>query len=131
MNVDHVNARQVLFGQDRQGSWCLHAGILQGGMNIASIGFSGNFMTYESDVLFALRYMIDQSIVGCNWLELPPGSYRCTPASLKVSHCQLEVHANYERVVSHPAEGEWVKLSRFRILSVDIECAGRKVCTSL
>lgn len=96
-------------------------------MSIASIGFSGSFMTYESDVLFALRYMIDRGIVGCNWLELPPGSFRCTPASLTVSHCQIEVHANYERVVSHPAEGEWVKLSRFRILSVDIECAGRKV----
>ncbi len=24
--------------------------------------------------------------------------------------------------------GEWLKLAPFRILSVDIECAGRKVC---
>jgi DNA polymerase family B, exonuclease domain len=29
--------------------------------------------------------------------------------------------------VSHPAEGDWAKMSPFRILSIDIECAGRKV----
>ena len=30
------------------------------------------FQTYESNVPFELRYMVDNNIVGCNWLELPP-----------------------------------------------------------
>ena len=36
-------------------------------------GFSERqFQTYESNVPFELRYMVDNDIVGCNWLELPP-----------------------------------------------------------
>lgn len=28
--------------------------------------------------------------------------------------------------VSHPAEGEWQRIAPLRVLSFDIECAGRK-----
>lgn len=31
--------------------------------------------TFESNVLFALRFMIDRDVVGCNWVELPRGKY--------------------------------------------------------
>ena len=31
--------------------------------------------TYESNVLYALRFMIDCSVVGGNWVELPAGRY--------------------------------------------------------
>lgn len=31
--------------------------------------------TYESNVLYALRFMIDCGVVGGNWVELPPGGY--------------------------------------------------------
>lgn len=43
------------------------------------------------------------------------------------THCQLEAHLHYSRLVSHAPEGEWAKMAPFRILSVDIECQGRKV----
>jgi DNA polymerase delta subunit 1 len=29
-------------------------------------------------------------------------------------------------LVSHPAEGDWSKIAPLRVLSFDIECAGRK-----
>lgn len=29
-------------------------------------------------------------------------------------------------VVSHPPEGEWQRIAPLRVLSFDIECAGRK-----
>lgn len=32
----------------------------------------------------------------------------------------------YDQFISHPPEGEWAKVAPFRILSFDIECAGRK-----
>jgi DNA polymerase elongation subunit (family B) len=32
----------------------------------------------------------------------------------------------YTDFISHPAEGEWSKIAPLRILSFDIECAGRK-----
>ena len=31
--------------------------------------------TYESNVVYALRFMIDCSVVGGNWVELQPGEY--------------------------------------------------------
>ncbi len=31
--------------------------------------------TYESNVLFVMRYMVDNDIVGASWVELPCGSY--------------------------------------------------------
>lgn len=43
------------------------------------------------------------------------------------SHCQVEAHIRWDWLVSHPPEGEWAKMAPFRILSVDIECQGRKV----
>nr|BAE48221.1 DNA polymerase delta subunit [Chlorella sorokiniana] len=82
--------------------------------------------TYESNVLYALRFMIDCGVVGGNWVELPPGSYTLVSPQSKQTHCQLEAHLHFSKLVSHPAEGEWAKMAPFRILSVDIECQGRK-----
>lgn len=31
--------------------------------------------TYESNVLFVMRYMVDHDIVGASWVELPSGTY--------------------------------------------------------
>ena len=39
---------------------------------------------------------------------------------------QLEVDCFWNELVSHEAEGEWAKMAKFRTLSMDIECAGRK-----
>ncbi len=32
----------------------------------------------------------------------------------------------WDRLISHAPEGDWSKVAPFRILSFDIECAGRK-----
>lgn len=50
-------------------------------------------MTYESNVLFALRFMIDCNVVGGNWIEVPAGKYRKTSKSF--SNCQLEFDCLY------------------------------------
>ena len=38
----------------------------------------------------------------------------------------LTYFARYDNIVSHAAEGNWSKIAPLRILSFDIECAGRK-----
>lgn len=68
------------------------AGILERGITVDGFG-SRCFTTYESNVLFALRFMIDCDIVGGNWIELPSGSYIKT--SRNMSYCQLEVDVWY------------------------------------
>ncbi|KAK2445058.1 recovery protein [Trifolium repens] len=98
-------------------------GILDRGIQLDGLGMK-SFMTYESNVLFALRFMIDCNIVGGNWIEVPVGKYNKTTKSL--SYCQLEFDCLYSDLISHAPEGEYSKMAPFRILSFDIECAGRK-----
>ncbi|KAF4377123.1 hypothetical protein F8388_017527 [Cannabis sativa] len=98
-------------------------GILDRGVQIDGLGMK-SFMTYESNVLFALRFMIDCNIVGGNWIEVPGGKYMKT--AKKLSYCQLEFDCIYSELISHVPEGEYSKMAPFRILSFDIECAGRK-----
>ena len=43
-----------------------------------------------------------------------------------MSKAQIELDVSWEDVLSYPAEGEWQKLAPLRVLSFDIECAGRK-----
>ena len=35
-----------------------------------------NVSTFESNVLYTLRFMVDRAVVGGNWLELPTKNYR-------------------------------------------------------
>ncbi|KAL1921871.1 uncharacterized protein VTP21DRAFT_10513 [Calcarisporiella thermophila] len=85
---------------------------------------TGERRTYESNIEFTLRFMIDHKVMGANWLELPAGSYRMR--ANKISNCQIEVEVNCDKIISHAPEGDWQKIAPLRILSFDIECAGRK-----
>lgn len=40
--------------------------------------------------------------------------------------CLLDKNYSYSELISHVPEGEFSKMAPFRILSFDIECAGRK-----
>lgn len=44
----------------------------------------------------------------------------------RMSRCQIELDVSWEDFVSHAPEGDWSAIAPFRILSFDIECAGRK-----
>lgn len=71
-------------------------GILDRGIQIDGLG-TKSFMTYESNVLYALRFMIDCNIVGGNWIEVPVGKYKRTGKSL--SSCQLEFDCLYPLIL--------------------------------
>ena len=53
--------------------------------------FTDTTTTYESNVQFTLRFMIDRKVVGMNWIEVPAGSYTLAPEAKKRSHCQIEL----------------------------------------
>lgn len=71
--------------------------MLEHGINVDSLGRHMAFMTYESHVLFALRFMIDCDLVGGNWVELKAGCYSVLdqevpiPSYSTVAHCQMQV----------------------------------------
>ncbi|CAJ0648676.1 12797_t:CDS:10 [Entrophospora sp. SA101] len=93
-------------------------------------GFHGNKRSpYLKITCFdykSLSFMINCKVTGANWIELPPNTYTIREDSQKSSTCQLEVDIKYDKFISHPPEDEWLKIAPLRILSFDIECAGRK-----
>ncbi|CAH2267635.1 jg16926 [Pararge aegeria aegeria] len=84
---------------------------------------------YETNIDFDIRFMVDTSVVGCSWIELPAGKWFMRSKnnqSKPESRCQIEVDVAWNAFIAHQPEGEWLKVAPFRILSFDIECAGRK-----
>ncbi|PFH51036.1 hypothetical protein AMATHDRAFT_75228 [Amanita thiersii Skay4041] len=82
--------------------------------------------TFESNLLFVLRFMVDTKVVGMNWIEVPAGKYKVVSEENRKTHCQLEITMKHDAFISHAPEGDWSKIAPLRILSFDIECAGRK-----
>lgn len=121
--------------------------LLENGITLPHSGTKW-FQVFETNIEYEIRFMVDNKVLGCNWIECPPGKYRlrgvagyahssadlgnsgfsvygkCGPTP--ISKCQIELDISYEDFISHPAEGEWQKIAPVRILSFDIECAGRK-----
>ncbi|KTW30100.1 DNA-directed DNA polymerase delta POL3 [Pneumocystis jirovecii RU7] len=86
--------------------------------------FPPQYITFESNIPYVLRFMIDASITGMCWIRLPKTKYSII--NEKTSNCQLEVSISWENLDSLQPEGNWQKIAPLRILSFDIECAGRK-----
>ncbi|KAM4531546.1 DNA polymerase delta catalytic subunit [Odontesthes bonariensis] len=95
-----------------------------------------SYQSYEANIDFEIRFMVDSDVVGCCWIELPKGKYLLreersqgdmdSQSTAKVSLCQYEVDVGWTDLISHPAEGDWQRIAPLRVLSFDIECAGRK-----
>ena len=86
----------------------------------------GGVMTYDS-VDYVLRFMIDTGITGMSWVEAPASKYTTVPDHDRQSTCQIEASVHYSDLVAHSNDGEWAtKMAPLRILSFDIECAGRR-----
>lgn len=85
-----------------------------------------NFSTFESNIPFVMRFMIDTHMTGVNWIELPAGKWTLRSSADAVSSCQLECDISFDDLISHAPEGSWSHIAPLRILSFDIECAGRK-----
>jgi DNA polymerase delta subunit 1 len=43
--------------------------------------------TYESNMPYALRFMIDRQIVGMGWVKLAGGHFKVRPEAKKLSRC--------------------------------------------
>ncbi|XP_075742862.1 DNA polymerase delta 1, catalytic subunit [Rhipicephalus microplus] len=85
-----------------------------------------SYRIFESNVDFEIRFMVDAHVVGCCWIELPRGKYHVRDERTRVSRAQIEVDVAWDEMVAHAPEGTWARVAPLRILSFDIECAGRK-----
>uniref|UniRef100_H2Z262 DNA polymerase n=1 Tax=Ciona savignyi TaxID=51511 RepID=H2Z262_CIOSA len=84
------------------------------------------YSAFESFIDFEIRFMTDTGVTGCNWIELVPGKYQVRAGCEMTTSAQLEVDVLWNEFTSHPPDGDWQKIAPIRILSFDIECAGRK-----
>uniref|UniRef100_A0A665UYF6 DNA polymerase n=1 Tax=Echeneis naucrates TaxID=173247 RepID=A0A665UYF6_ECHNA len=88
-----------------------------------------SYQPYEANIDFEIRFMVDSDVVGCCWVELPKGKYRLREeksTSNTDSEYPGKVDVGWTDLISHPAEGDWQRIAPLRVLSFDIECAGRK-----
>ncbi|RWA14021.1 hypothetical protein EKO27_g1078 [Xylaria grammica] len=85
----------------------------------------GGIMTFDN-LQYVLRFMVDCKIPGMSWVEAPATKYRLIDEAYRQSSCQIEAEISYADLISHEPKGEWSKMAPLRILSFDIECAGRK-----
>ncbi|KAK4189634.1 putative DNA polymerase delta catalytic subunit [Podospora australis] len=83
----------------------------------------GSIMTYDS-IQYLLRFMVDRGVAGMSWVEAPANTYSLVRN--RQSNCQIEAEISYRDLIAHKPTGEWSKMAPLRILSFDIECAGRK-----
>ncbi|KAI5867309.1 DNA polymerase family B-domain-containing protein [Durotheca rogersii] len=88
-------------------------------------GVDGGIMTFDN-LQYVLRFMVDCKLPGMSWVEAPAKSYRLISENERQSSCQIEAEISYTKLISHEPKGEWSKMAPLRILSFDIECAGRK-----
>ena len=97
------------------------------GMNFKNLWTNSDtgIVTYDN-IQYLLRFMIDTDISGMSWVEAKAGKYHLLPFERKQSNCQIEAQVDYRDLIAHPPNGEWAKMAPLRILSFDIECAGRK-----
>ncbi|XP_071544881.1 DNA polymerase delta catalytic subunit isoform X2 [Panulirus ornatus] len=96
----------------------------EGKVFLSSIG-TPVYEAYESNIDFEIRFMVDTHLVGCCWVELPAKTWTIRKDRLD-TRCQLEVDVAWNQFKAHEPEGEWARVAPLRILSFDIECAGRK-----
>ena len=139
-----VTMRENIYGfQGNQKSWYLKITVTDprfiarlrsalespgGAMNYK--GLWGNLtdsgiLTFDN-IQYLLRFMIDTGLHGMSWVEAKAGKYHLIPEWEKVSTCQLEAVVDYRDIIAHMPNGEWAKMAPLRVLSFDIECAGRQ-----
>ncbi|KAJ2865343.1 DNA-directed DNA polymerase delta [Coemansia aciculifera] len=96
--------------------------VVKRGFNVPGVGlYSG--IAYETNLEYTIRFMVDTDIVGASWVELPAGKY--SVRTKRSTFCQYEVDIEYKDLIAHEPVGDWSKVAPLRILSLDIECAGR------
>ncbi|KAK8917896.1 DNA polymerase delta catalytic subunit [Metarhizium anisopliae] len=88
-------------------------------------GVTEGIRTYDN-IQYVLRFMVDCKVQGMAWVEAPATRYKIVPENLRQSNCQIEAEVPYLDLIAHKPEGKWAKMAPLRVLSFDIECAGRK-----
>ncbi|KAH6561006.1 hypothetical protein BASA62_010170 [Batrachochytrium salamandrivorans] len=117
----HLVERSSIFGYQKGMALFLR---IDDGISVPGLGTVRIDLSFESNIPYPLRFMIDSKEPA--GVELPKGTYMLRTRDEKDSKCQIEVDILSENIVAYQPEGDWSKIAPLRILSFDIECAGRR-----
>lgn len=79
------------------------------GIHINNYGRIQTNVTYETNIDFETRFMVDTLLMGCNWIELKAGMFQ--QRKVPMSHCQIELETTWDGFISHnPEEGCFLTL---------------------
>lgn len=83
-------------------------------------------ITYESNVKFFLRFLINKRSSGCSWVTLPAGTF--WHVAKPSTRSQIEVLTRHDTMVFHSYQEaeQWSRVCPLRVLSFDIECKSIK-----
>mmetsp|Transcript_37724 Transcript_37724/g.82885 ORF Transcript_37724/g.82885 Transcript_37724/m.82885 type:complete len:1030 (+) Transcript_37724:59-3148(+) len=90
--------------------------IIERGFTMTNGKMFGATTSYETNIPFVLRFMVDRRIAGGGWVSLEGGDTR--PANRRAGTSQMEIDVHYESVRTV----EMLKIAPLRIFSFDIEC---------
>ena len=63
--------------------------------------------TFESNVLFVLRFIVEKQLSGTSWLRLKRGTYWLDAEENRRTRTQIEVHQHWTDLFVEPLEGQW------------------------
>eukprot|EP00420_Gonyaulax_spinifera_P037278 CAMPEP_0197876486 /NCGR_PEP_ID=MMETSP1439-20131203/5446_1 /TAXON_ID=66791 /ORGANISM="Gonyaulax spinifera, Strain CCMP409" /LENGTH=1101 /DNA_ID=CAMNT_0043495773 /DNA_START=14 /DNA_END=3317 /DNA_ORIENTATION=- len=90
--------------------------LVEAGFPLSGGGHLQGTTSYETNIPFALRFMVDRQLMGGGWVSAD--QYHRRDRSSCMSSCQLEIDVSYE----HVQTVDMLKIAPMRILSFDIEC---------
>lgn len=92
--------------------------------------FQFSSQTWEANVPFVLRFMVDTGLVGAGWVELPPGSFTPRSGEKRLTTAQVEVELNVSSLKPVMADGELLKLPPIRVLVLEarFDTTGSTAC---
>lgn len=99
-----------------------------GGADVALLGADTARLspdTFDSTVKFETRFLANHHIVGCGWVSIAAEELKLRRTADRESRCDIEFDVHEGAVVGETPESRadlYERLSRYRILSYDIEC---------
>lgn len=82
------------------------------------VAHMGHYTTYEANVRFDLRFLVDKNLHGCQWFEVQ--NTRAADPYNRRSRAQIELDAEPQDIVPLPIER--ADIAPLRKMSYDIEC---------
>lgn len=98
--------------------------ILETGLLSANLNVLETYQTFESNVLFILRFMVDLNLSSGTWIRIP--FEKCFSEGIHTSTCNMELDVTYTDIIPLGCDQEWSQIPPLRILSMDIEAQGQK-----